>query len=263
MESAFPDPFHQDDGTRPGLRALRAAFGLASIALGAQTADLFLHAWILLARDRNLFELVGRPEFAWYVGTPITWGAALASYLLLGLVPAGRPRVAAFALASMNTFDIFLWLADHATELHITLPLAWLRDPWIGQAVRVFQWFELLIFAELASGTIRRLKGDDAAPAAAQGVRATASLGLVVWALAFAMQTAWFLGGFRRRDPRLFAEMQLLGLLSILLLGATAFQATILCATAARTCAASAREARRREDDDALLRPQDDDSLWR
>jgi hypothetical protein len=248
---------HDSDDPGVPLESWRLALALAAMALGAQTADLALHAYALVTADHGLFSLLSRPDYAWYIGTPITWGAAMASYALVALARPGRRRVSAVLLSTMNTFDVVLWLADHAAELRLTLPLDILRDPWLAQAARVFQWIEPMLFAGLAVDLLREL-GRDEPRAAIAGVRSSATLGLLVWAFGFALRSGWMLGWFRHANRRVLAEIQLLGLFSIVLLAATTFQTTILCATAARRAARAARDRRRAELDHELLRPQPD-----
>ncbi len=235
----------------------RLAFSLAAIAIGFQTADLALHLYTMFTADEQLFGFMRRPEYGWYVGTPITWGAALASYMLLADSVGSPRRVPALILAAMNTFDLFLWLSEHAVELNVSLPLDFLRDPWLRQASSILQWFELVLFTGLASSAIRRMGGEEPRNGIRR-VRATALLGLMVWALNFALRSSIYFGWVRRVNRRVWAEILLLDLFNIALLAVTAFQVTVLCTLTARYLARELRVLRKAEDDYDLLLPQPD-----
>ncbi|GIW87122.1 MAG: hypothetical protein KatS3mg108_1446 [Isosphaeraceae bacterium] len=252
----WPEPDASESDPLVSLAAVWFTFGLAALALGAQTADLLLHLFALITADQGLVSTLTRPEYAWAVGTSITWGAALASYGLIGLSPSGPSRVRATVLASMNTFDVFLWLADHAAELSLSLPLDLLRDPWVAQAVRILQWFEPLLFAHLAAERLQVL-GSDSPRAALVGVQSSAWLGLLVWGISFALRTGWMFGWLQPRR-RLVAEIQLLALFALVLLTITVFQTTVLCGRAAREAARQLRARRLAEADHELLRPPPD-----
>lgn len=251
-----PAGFEGDD-RRGELRWMRLAFGLAAFALGLQAADLALHLYTQFFGDEQLFGLMRRPQFVWLVGTPITWGAALSSYLLIGRYPEPRWNRRAALLALMNTFDVLLWCAEHAHEWNMTGAFQALRDDWFRLAASVLQWCELLLFAGLASEFVRRQGSRDGVPLLA-GVRATAMLGVLMWGCSFVLATSLRFGWIQRIDRRVIAELMLMQIGSLALLMLTAFQVTVLCALTARLCGKRLAELKGSEWGDDLLKPQDE-----
>lgn len=248
MTQLAPDPTGYDtfDDPRPRYRICRFAFGLAGIALGVQSAEIALHLYAMFTSDGRLGPLIGHPAWSWWVGTPITFGAALASYLFIGRFPDEAWNRRALLLAAMNTFDIGLWVSDHARELPaVNLLGFWAQNPLVREGLYGLQWFELWLFTALAGELIRHLGRETTGDMQRTG-RALAGFGFFAWLVSFAMEYSLRAGGVPPR-PRVLRQHFMMWLLSRVLLAATAFQATAMCLIAARECRKLLGELRRAE----------------
>jgi hypothetical protein len=240
--------FETDDDPRARYRILRFAFALGAVALGIQSAEIALHLFVTFTGDAHIEKLLGLPGWRYWIGPPITFGAALSAYLTIGRFPDDSWNRRAILLSAMNTFDIGLWVADHAQELNLLNPLVlWVKHPLIREGVYVLQWFELGLFMSLASDLIRHLGRDSAIDLQRTG-RATALFGLITWLVGYGMAYAGATG-MVRANRRFFRQYHMLKLLSSLLLAMTAFQATVLCLVASRDCARLLANLRRGEHD--------------
>jgi hypothetical protein len=252
-----PAPLDEFDDPRPRYRVCRIAFGLAALAVGMQAALGLLGLYAELGRDLRLRGLLLDPVLSLAVGTPLTWGAVLASLLLIGRFPSPRWNRRAGLLTAMNAFGLLLWASHHAEILRLGKALAFFEDDWVSDGVLVLQWFELILWATLAEDLGRHLSRGPNADSA-RGARATALIGLIVWGLEFSSYSAVRLGWIRRVNLRVIAEIQLLQLIARLLLAAAAFRVTILCIHTSRETRRLLTELDRAERGDALLRPQDE-----
>jgi hypothetical protein len=248
MTQLAPDPpgFESREDVRGRYRICRFAFALAAVALGIQSAEIALHLYVTFTGDERLEQLLGLPGWRFWIGPPITFGAALSSYLLIGRFPDESWNRRALLLSAMNTFDIGLWVSDHAHELNFLNPLVlWVQHPLVREGVHVLQWFELGLFMSLASELIRHLGRDSAIDLQRTG-RATALFGFFAWLVGYGMLYARATG-MMRPGRRFFRQYFMLHLLSRLLLAMTAFQATVLCVLASRDCARLLTELRRED----------------
>lgn len=226
---AFDDP-------RPRYRLCRIAFALASVALGLQAAQLALQLYVEFTSDRRLAQVLMHPQWNLWVGTALSWGAAIASYLLIGRFADARWNRRAGLLALMNSVDLLIWASRHASLLSLGDTLAVLRNPWLGQGLYVLQWFELLLFAELAAELGTHL-GRAEARDTLQPARATALIGLAIWSLYFCSFSAAYLRGRQvLGNPRWLMELLMLRLGFHAMLVVSAFLVTALCLTASREC---------------------------
>jgi hypothetical protein len=264
MSTQPSSPFsHTDEFEDPRgrIRLCQFALGLGAIALGLQAAVLTLDVIIWFGDDKSLQplrELVQSRGWEWAVGTPLTWGAALASWLLVGRFRERSGNVLALALAIMNTFDVALWLHSHAGELSITFAVPYMHDEWVRRAVGIFQWFELWIFVTLATRVGNEL-GRREVFDVSRAARATAMVGLAVWSFAFFSFTSLKFGWTRRADRRFLIEMYLLLEFANALLALTAFQATVVLAQVCRACRGHLKHLKRVYDEDELLSPRSDE----
>jgi hypothetical protein len=242
MTQLVPDPpgFETEQIPRSRYRVCRFAFALGAVALGCQSAQIVLHLYASFSGDPRIEQLIGQQVWQFWIGPPITFGAALSSYLLIGRFPDETWNRRAIMLAAMNTFDIGLWLSDHSQELNLLHPvLLWVQHPLAREGVQVLQWFELGLFMALASDLIRHLGRESAIDLQRTG-RATAVFGFLAWLVGYIMLYARASGLVRARGRghwRFIRQYYMLNLLTRLLLAMTAFQATVLCALASRDCA--------------------------
>ena len=222
----------------------RWAFTLAALGLGIQTVDLALGRVADLTRGRAndpairaLLELMESRQWSWWVHTPITWFALIASYALIGKFRTPTWNTRSVALAAMNTVDLGLWLIAHARELGLGDTLGRLLPPFsiLRYGLEALQWLELILFAMLCSelGAMIGRKDMDAAQYA---TRASAMGGLILWATNFSMLVYWNLQRFPRVGWRQQMEWHMFRSMAMVMLAITAFQVTALCLTAARRC---------------------------
>jgi hypothetical protein len=260
--SGGPEP---GESFRARVRACRWAIVLAAIGLALQTVDLALGRVVDFSRGRRpdptiraLATLIESPGWSWWVGSPITWCTVVASYLLIGKFRSPTWNARAVPLAAMNTVDVGLWLIAHARELGLGESVAQLLPPFsvLRMGLEGLQWLELILFAALCAELGAKLGHPDM-ETAQHAARASALGGLIVWGLNFAMLLHWATRNFRWVGPRRWMQWHLFHSMALVMLALTAFQATVLCLTAARRC----RDWLRRQDaaDPAdLLTPQVD-----
>lgn len=244
---AFDDP-----GPRHSLAWL--GFGLGALALGLQCANLVL---ITLAQVFGIAEVRGLlldPNWDLAIGTPISWGSWLGSLLLLGARGPGRWIQRTACLVGMNSFDLLLWWTDHGGAWGPGIPL--LRDPWVGSVVGVLQWLELLLFASLAADYAIALRPQDQLDDRRRLVRSFALVGIGLWGFLLVHCTVW--NGWPPRFVIVSLETYMLLLAGRILLALTAFQVTLLCYTAVRSCRNAPGRSRGRWMDHELLEPQAD-----
>ncbi len=235
---------------RPRYRLCKLAFGLASMALGLQCADIALSLGAQFFGMADLWKLVHSPRWRLFVGTPITWSAVVGSYLLLGRWRHPGWNRRAGLLALMNAIDLGFWASDNGVLLGFQIPE--LQDPWLRYAGSVLQWFELMLFASLAAEVASHL-GRAEATEASRLTRSFAMVGLTLWFIILLSCTAWFPARFPVFRVRSF-EVFLLILGSQALLAISAFQVTILCLQASRECGRLLAELGPPDHGDDLLR---------
>ncbi len=263
------DPFHDP---RPNYRLCLWAFRLGAVALGIQAAVLALGVVLNFSGDKSLMPLralVQSATWDWYVGTPLTWGAALSSWLLVGRFAERGWNARALLLSLMNSFDVLLWLHQHAAALQVSFAIPYMNDEWARRGVGVLQWFELYLFAGLAAQTSAGV-GFRATSDVARAARGTAVFGLMVWMFAFFSLSSLRFGWARRVDRRFVVEMLLMWEMAATLLAITAFQATVVCMMTARACRTHLAHLKAERDDDALFGPRNasfddrrDEDPWR
>lgn len=265
MTSPFPAPHDHDDpfGTghdpfedhRPRYRLLKLAFTLGAIALGLQSAEVALQLLAGFGGVRDLQRLMNDPRWGLFVGTPITWLAVVSAYLLIGRWRDPRWNRRVGLLVVMNTFDLLLWASEAGPALGVHLVA--IQNDWVRHLVRVLQWFELLIFAALAAQVALHLGRRQAAHYAGS-VRTFCIVGVVIWAILLVGATTWTVW------PPVFRiasiEMLLLYLGSFAILGLAAYQTTILCILAARSCGEALADLHKADNDHDLLRSRSDNS---
>lgn len=232
------DPWELED-QRPRYRLCKVAFGAIALSLGLLCFDAGLNLVLSFQRPPQLQALRESNAWEWLVGAPITWLSVLGTLLLVG-----RWREAAWTrraglLLVLNGLDALTWTYEHAPAFGFEvapLPHGWLRHEITG----AFGWVELALCAGLAADVAAHL-GRAQAVDAGRTARAFAVIGLIVWGLGFMARTHW--GRWPLVPlPFLTLETFLLLVASNLLLCATTFQVTVLCALAARECAQMVKE---------------------
>lgn len=253
MESPWPDPWasepREDLARRYGIT--RMAFRLGALAVGLQSANIL----ILIGAFFELWEFKLDHRWGLIIGTPLSWSAVIAAYLLVGRWRDGGWNRRAVLLAMMNTFDVYLWAAQNSKLLGLGVPA--IENSWVAYSVGVLQWFELMLFGSLAADVAVHL-GRDAAAAKEQKSRSFAMVGLSLWSLVLLIGTRLRPGGLPRFHLPLVREAYLLWSMSELTLALTAFQVMVLCMLASRECGQVLRELRKGDHEYALLKPQAD-----
>ena len=242
MESPdFGPDFEKPADPRGRYRALRFAFTLGAIALGLQSADMMITLAGLFGGVRELFRIIQDPRVGLIVGGGLSWSAAISAYLLIGGFPDRSWRRRAAWLAVFNTIDVVLWAADNGSMFGFS-SISWLQSDWIRNVLRVFQWFELLLFTSLAVDLIAHLGRPEAADTG-RFAKGFAALGLTLWALVLfgATRLGTWPPGFEIRT----ADVLILWLGGLVVLGITAFLGMLLCALAARESGQYVREWKR------------------
>lgn len=258
------DPF---DDTGPNYRRLRIAFTLGAIALGFQSAEIVLRLLATFGGVRELAFLLRNPRWGIFIGTPITWAAALSAYLLIGgwREPRWNRRVGLLAL--MNSVDLLFWASDCGPELGLRLVA--INDEFVRYVGSILQWFELWLFAALASNVAFRL-GRPEALTHQRSARSFCLMGLVVWTLVLFGGTNW--ATWPPHFQITTVETFLLYMGSSAILGLAAFQVMLLCTLAARCSGRRLGELRATDRDHELLRtrsensqdwPSHEDDPWR
>ncbi len=171
MQSPWTDPWSSEPLDHPSRRygICRMAFRLGAIAVGLQSADILirigsLFVWIFgmvlvaanphaqpafLNQNLKLMMMTQDDRWGLFIGTPISWSAAIAAYLLIGRWNDAGWNRRAVLLALMNTFDVYLWASQNSEALGLPVPR--IESVWVGYCVGVLQWFELMLFGSLAA----------------------------------------------------------------------------------------------------------------
>jgi hypothetical protein len=251
------------------------AFRLGAIAVGLQSADILIRIGILFAQiigmamaaanphappaflnqNFKLWKLTHDQHWGLFIGTPISWSAAIAAYLLIARWRDGSWNRRAILLAMMNTFDLYLWAAQNAKLLGLGVPT--IDNSWVAYSVSVLQWFELMIFGSLAADVAVHLGRSDAARKE-QKSRSFAMVGLGFWSLVLLIGTHLRPAGLPRFHLPPIREAFFLMLMSEITLALTAFQVMVLCLLASRDCGQILQELRKDDHEHALLKPQAD-----
>lgn len=275
MENPWTDPWAGESSGVPSRRyaVCRVAFRLGAIAVGLQSADILIRISALfvqifgmamvaanphaqpafLNQNFKLLMLTHDDRWGLFIGTPISWLAAIAALLLIGRWRDAGWNRRAVLLAMMNLFDLYLWAAQNARFLGLHIPE--IENSWVRYCVGVLQWFELMLFSSLAVDVSAHLGRSDSEKKM-QKARSFAMVGLGLWSLLLLIGTRFRPGALPAfRLP--VREAYFLALMSEITLALTAFQVMILCLVASRDCSQILQELREGEHEHALLKPQE------
>jgi hypothetical protein len=257
-----PNDWAEFDDPRLRYRLCRVGFAICAMALILQAADLSCLLAAIFGDIHRLAVLIREPLWRWIVGTPITWGAVIGSYLLWGRWTDPRWQRRAGLLVLMNLVDGALWIVQHGDALGLRqgdLRHVWLIDQ-IGSGQ---QWFEMMLLASLAADLAIQLGKPEAADTA-RVARSLAMAGAALWLILLVITTDWARGWPFLFRP-LTLETYLLRCAANFVLILTDFQVIILCILAARQCGQHLRSLTKADLGHDLLqsRSETEDDLWR
>lgn len=219
------------DDPRSRYQLCRVGFGICAVVLILQGGNLACLLAAVFGDIPRLAALMQEPRWHWIIGTPITWGAVIGSYLLWGRWTEPSWQRRAGLLLLMNLIDGGLWVVEHGADLGLRqgdLRHTWLVDQ-IGSGQ---QWFELMLLASLATDLATRLGKAEAAETG-RIARSLATAGAVLWVIVLVTTTDWARGWPFHVRP-LTLETLLLRCAGVFVLILTDFQVIILCVLAAR-----------------------------
>lgn len=280
MESPWTDPWSEESKAPNPTRRYglcRVAFWLGALAVGLQSADILIRVVSVfvqvffgmgmaranggaqagppgfLNQNLKLLMLMNDDRWGLFIGTPISWAAALGALLLIGRWRESSWNRRVLLLVMMNLFDVYLWAEHNGPLLGLNVPQ--IDNSWVRYSVSVLQWFELILFGSLAAEVALHLGRQDAARME-QKSRSFAIVGLGIWTLVLLIGTHLRPGGLPAFQFRV-REAYFLYMMSEVVLALTAFQVMILCMLASRDCSQILKELRAREHEHGFATPDE------